>query len=430
MRNLTAAAALSACLSTSALAGGFYLQEQSPRAIGRAVAGEAAIADTPATIFFNPAGMTRLEGIQVYGGASLLDIEARQENQGTTRTVPGTPLIVPVAGGDGGNPFDDVVIVPSGYASAQITDRLWAGLGVGVPYGLSIVYDDDFFGRYDSLTSDLFTVNIQPSLAYKLTDNLSIGGGIDVQYADAELSNALPQLDPSLPDGLATLEGDDWSVSWNAGVLFEVGSTRFGLHYRADVDHELTGTSTSEGLLGPLEDSNRVRDARAPLTLPDILEAALVQEIGDNARVMGSVTWYDWSDFDSLLAFDLDTDVQILESPQGYDDTFGYSVGGEYDVSDALTVRAGYKFDETPTNELRTTRVPDGNRHWASAGLTYALSDSFYLDASYAHIFVDKVPVVREETAYRGTPAAVDVITRAEGTGNVDQIAIGIGARF
>src|SRR3546814_6053674 len=108
-------------------------------------------------------------------------------------------------------------------------------------------YDDGFFGRYDSIYTDLKTYNIQSSAAYRLNDNFSIGGGVDVQYVKATLTNALPQLSPLAPtDGFARLKGDDWTVGWNAGLFYTNGDTNVGVSYRSGVNHKVTGTQRSE----------------------------------------------------------------------------------------------------------------------------------------------------------------------------------------
>jgi long-chain fatty acid transport protein len=211
--NAARIAAATLALATATLAappcaaGGFYLQEQSPKSTGRANAGEAAAADGPETILFNPAGMTELEGTWVAAGVHLLDVKAAQADAGSRRSVPGGGVI-PVGGGDGGNPFNNPVPVPNGYASIQIDDRLWAGLAINAPFGLVVEYDDNFFGRYDSLRSELFTLNVQPSVAYKFSDSLSVGVGVNFQYVDAELTSALPQVSPLLTDGRSRLAGD------------------------------------------------------------------------------------------------------------------------------------------------------------------------------------------------------------------------------
>lgn len=416
-------------IAQPAFAGGFYLQEQSPKETGRALSGGAAAADDPSTIYFNPAAMTQLPGIQISGGGVALMANARQQQRGSFRTVPGLPVTVPVTGNDGGNPFDKLIPIPSGYASVQAGDRLWLGIGVNAPFGLKLDYDDGFFGRYDSLYTDLKTYNIQPSAALKLNDHLSVGGGVDVQYVRVTLTNALPNASPLQPDGLASVKGDDWSVGWNAGLFYTTGDTNFGVHYRSRMKHNLSGRYTVTGLLAPLAAGNADLPATAPLKLPDILTVSMAHWLTPKLRAMVTARWYNWSVF-----------KQIAIQPQGaprsvkeleYHDSYSVAAGADYVLSDALTLRAGAMFDRTPTNpQYLTTRVPDGDRTWLTAGATWNLSKALAINLSYAHTFVDKANIVRPDGYYAGTPAAITATTLAQTSGNADQVAASFTARF
>ena len=458
---LLSAAALASPLP--ALAGGFYLQEQSPKETGRALSGAGAAADDPSAIYFNPAAITELPGVQMSAGGVALMASAHQTNRGSSRTVPfGPPLLgsYPITGSSGGNPFDKVIPVPSFYLTGQITDRLWLGLGVNAPFGLKLNYDDGFFGRYDSLYTDLKTYNVQTSAAYKLDDHFSIGGGLDIQYVKATLTNSLPQLAPvqiiALPgtpavgstipgvgiagstipiagtvvtlfDGSAKLKGDDWSVGWNAGLFYTDGATNIGLSYRSGINHKLSGTQTISGLQGPLAGANSELAASAPVDLPDIVTVGFMHRLTPGLRAMISARWYNWSKFKGIAVTTL---AGISNKELDYRDSYSVSLGGEYDVSPALTLRAGTMFDRTPTNsQFLTTRVPDGDRAWLSGGATWNLSPAFALNLSYAHVFVEKANLIRTDNYYPA-PATVTVTTRSRVSGNADQIAASVTARF
>jgi long-chain fatty acid transport protein len=411
-----------------AVAGGFYLQEQSPKETGRALSGGAAAGDDPSTIYFNPAAMTELDGIQTSIGGVALMASAHQTNRGSSRTVPGLPVSVPVNGNDGGNPFESVIPIPSFYASAQVSDRLWVGLGVNAPFGLKLEYDDGFFGRYDSLYTDLKTYNIQPSAAYKLTDNLSIGGGIDVQYVKVTLTNALPQVSPLVTtDGFTELKGDDWSVGWNAGLFYTMGDTNFGVHYRSGISHKLKGTQTITGLAAPLSAANGEFAASAPLDLPDIVTVSMMHKLTPQLRAMITGKWYNWSRFKGI---EVTSATGTTNKELDYKDSYSVSVGGEYDVSPALTLRAGTMFDRSPTNpQYLTTRVPDGDRVWLTGGATYNISQAAALNISYAHTFVEKADIIRPDS-YFPAPATVTATTLAQTSGNADQVAASLTLRF
>ncbi|WP_336974625.1 OmpP1/FadL family transporter [Sphingobium aromaticiconvertens] len=418
-----------AALPMPALAGGFYLQEQSPKETGRALSGGAAAADDPSTIYFNPAAMTQLPGIQTSVGGIALMASAKQVNRGSTRTIPGVPTPVAINGGSGGNAFEKVIPIPSFYATGQVSDRLWVGIGVNAPFGLKLEYDDGYFGRYDSTYTDLKTYNIQPSAAYKLSDSLSIGGGVDVQYIKVTLINALPNVSPLLADGMVKVKGDDWSVGWNAGVFYTTGDTNFGLHYRSRMKHGLKGSYAVSGLLGPLAGGNATLDASAPLELPDIVTASMTHKLTPSLRAMITARWYNWSVFRNITIQPVGAATSVKELH--YRDTFSVGVGGEYDLNETLTLRAGTMFDRTPTNpQFLTTRVPDGDRAWLTAGATYNISPAFALNLSYAHTFVEKANIIRPDVYYGGTPAAITATTRATTIGNADQVAASLTARF
>ena len=424
-----AALLLAAATASPAFAGGFYLQEQSPTAVGRAFAGEAAIADNPATIFFNPAGMTHLPGAQIDLGAQVLDVTSHQTDLGSTRTFPGVPGTFPTGGGDGGNPFGKAIVVPAGYGSFQFAhSNVWVGLGVSAPFGLKVNYKDGFFGRYDSIRSSVITINIQPSVAWKISDNISVGAGFDFQRLSADLVSLLPNLGPGLPDGRLQISGQDTKFGWNAGVLVDFDSFRLGAHYRSHIDHDLSGTVAFSGLLGPLAARNGTIRGFAPISTPDIATVSGV--LGKQARLLGSVTWTKWSRF-NRIAVQNEAGVTFLDSEQQYRDTWSYAVGGEYDISPKVTLRGGTMYDETPTvDAFRTTRVPDGNRWWASAGATLRVSNWIALNASYAHVFVKSAIVDRTDPLFAGTPAVTSIRTFSRNTGNVDQLAGSVTFKF
>lgn len=429
MKTLPALAVTAIAAATTAQAGGFYLQEQSPLGLGRAFAGEAAAADSAATVYFNPAGMTQLAGNHVLAGVHLLLPDSRQQDRGSTRGLV-TGGSIPTGGGDGGNPFDSVVPIPSTYGSFQITDRLWFGLGLSSPFGLKVIYDDGWFGRYDSIKSDLFTINIQPSAAFKLTDALSIGVGFNGQYIDAELTNALPNLSPAQPDALLRIKGDDFSLGWNAGILYSAGTIRAGAHFRSGVSHRLQGALSFSGLLGPLAGLNGQSAGTAPIDLPDLATLGLVVGQGKRLRILSSATWYNWSSFDRIVVLNSDGE-ELLESPQNYRDTWGGAVAVEYDLNERLTIRAGTMYDETPTTDaFRTTRVPDGDRTWATAGLSWRLSETITADVSYAHVFVTSETINRSDPLFEGTPVETDLTIASRNSGNVDILGMALRASF
>jgi long-chain fatty acid transport protein len=406
-----------------ASAAGFYIKEQSVTGLGRAFAGESAMAEDASTIFFNPAGMTRLLGPEATAGAHLLVPRTDLENRGSSSSVrtPGGAVTRPIGGSDGGNPYDPTP-VPNAYFAYPLMDRdLWVGLGVSAPFGLANKYNADWFGRYDSIETDLLTIDIAPSVAYKVLDWVSIGGGIDIQYADAKLTNAI--FAGTGPDIISNVEGDDWAAGYNVGILFEpLPTTRVGIHYRSKIDHTLEGDVKLNRAGASLSNLPGTAD----LNLPDIIAVGFAHDVTPALTVMAEYNWYGWSTFKEIRVKRSGLADQVVT--QNYQDTFSVAVGAQYKVDDAWTVRGGFHYDETPTvNGFRSTRTPDGDRYWLSAGLSYDVSDSFTVDVAYTHVFIDDADI---NTSQTGAAAALSTNTRAMAEGSVDIFAAALRYKF
>ena len=406
-----------------ASAAGFYIKEQSVTGLGRAFAGESAMAEDASTIFFNPAGMTRLQGPEATAGAHLLVPRADLENRGSSSSVrtPAGTVTRPIGGSDGGNPYDPTP-VPNAYFAYPLMDRdLWVGLGVSAPFGLANKYNADWFGRYDSIETDLLTIDIAPSVAYKVLDWVSIGGGIDIQYADAKLTNAI--FAGTGPDIISNVEGDDWAVGYNVGILFEpLPTTRVGVHYRSKIDHTLEGDVKLNRAGASLSNLPGTAD----LDLPDIIAVGFAHDVTPALTVMAEYNWYGWSSFKEIRVKRSGLADQVVT--QNYQDTYSVAVGAQYKVNDAWTVRGGFQYDETPTVDgFRSTRTPDGDRYWVSAGLSYDVSDSFTVDVAYTHVFIDDADV---NTSQTGAAAALSTNTRAMAEGSVDIFAAALRYKF
>ncbi|HZH28720.1 MAG TPA: outer membrane protein transport protein [Azospirillaceae bacterium] len=415
---LAAAPAALALAAGSAHGAGFYIQEQSVTGLGRAFAGEQAIGEDASTVYFNPAAMTELKGAEVQGGVHLLVPRAKVKDRGSRLTVRGTNL-GPIGGNDGGNPYEPTP-VPNFHAALPLADgRLWLGFSATAPFGLASDYGQRWFGRYDSTETELKTYNFQPSIAYKLTDRLSVGGGIDIQYVDVTLESAIPLTRTA--DAIGRVEGDDLSAGINLGILYKpFDGTRVGLHYRSGVHHTIEGEQT---VTSPLAPTQR-RGGRAELDLPDIVALGLAQQVTPQLTLLGSVTWFNWSTFDEIFVnTGSPTDREVR---QNYVDTWAFSVGAQYKVTDAVTVRAGFQYDPTPTQDnFRTTRTPDGDRYWLAAGLTYSFG-RLSVDAAYAHIFVNSEDI----NLVRPGPTGLTAVYNAETENAVDIFSIALRYRF
>lgn len=313
---------------------------------------------------------------------------------------------------------------------------LWFGLAITPPFGLNLEYDKGWFGRYDSIHTKLVTIDIAPSFAYKINASWSIGGDIDIQYADVELTNALPNtltLGGPAPatDGFAKLTGNDWSLGFNVGILFDTKfGTRIGLHYRSGMSHTLKGDTTFEGLQGPLIAVNGKFGTSANVDLPPIVSFGIAHNLTPALTLLGEVQWFGWDTFDEIrIKFDNGSHTAVR--PQGFRDTFAVAVGVEYKWHKQWALRGGGRYDQTPTvDQFRNTSIPDSNQTWLSLGTTYNLSERLIIDAGYAHAFFEAADIALTQQAFPGTPASGTVTTKGRTHNHVDTLAVAIRYRF
>ena len=417
--------------SASATGAGFRLTEFSVKGMGSAFAGMTAGSDEAATIYWNPAGMTRLEGINVQAGAAYVDFRAEFRDQGSTQTLlahPGPPpsfVTVPSAGGS--DNASDSFIVPNGYLTVPLGSGFTAGIGVHVPFGLETEYRSNWVGRYHAIESSLTTVNINPSLAYRIDERWSVGIGISAQYVDATLSRALFT---GGADGLVKLEGDDWDVGFNLGILFEPNErTRVGLSYRSAIDHEVEGKRTISGVGFPVDGQV---GAEVPLELPPNLALGIRHQIDDRLTLMGDVTWTGWSSFDEMrVSFDDGSpdDVTVAD----WNDNWRFSLGLEYGFSGAWTFRSGVMYDQSPIPgpDRRTPRIPDSDRYWLSLGATWHPSSRLSIDFAYSHLFFDDAKLRNTiDLAPTVAPGAFTDTLVGKYANAVDALAVELSYRF
>jgi long-chain fatty acid transport protein len=393
-------AVLLALGTSNALASSFALIEQSVSGMGTAYAVGSSGIDDASTVYFNPAGMSRLHGSHLSGGLQIVDLNTDFKGSGEIANTE-TPLDGEPIDGKKKLNLDTTEFVPSGYISHQYSDKVWFGLGVNAPFGLKTDYDNKkWVGRYHAIKSELLTININPSMAFKINDNATIGFGVSAMYADGELTNAadvglgaaaaggpLPGWTPgsSTFDSHVKLTADDWGYGFNAGLLLEpTQNTRIGLHYRSEIKLKLDGHAK---VTGPVVKGRQ--DAKLDITMPDTVSLSGHYDLGKRWGLMGDVTWTQWSDIDRL-------NIKLQDGSRSvavwdYDDSWRYAIGTEFKPSRTWTFRTGIALDETPVpnDSLRSPRVPDEDRTWLTLGMTYRHSPNLSFDFGYAHIFVD-----------------------------------------
>jgi long-chain fatty acid transport protein len=408
-------------------ASGFALVEQSVKQVGNAVSGGSSAAEDATTIFFNPAGMTRLKGRHVVIGGHIISPSSKFSGSASTNPLLGGAAI---SGSDGGEAGSNA-LVPSFYYAQALNERLRFGVGVGAPFGLSTEYDSDWIGRYHAIKSKVMTLNINPSVAYKVNDRLSLGAGFNMMRATAELSNAmdysavcLASLDPAScaalglaspgstsSDGHFSVEGDDWGYGFNLGLLYEVNQqTRIGAAYRSKVKQEVeveadftapAGIAVPAAFAAVLADS----DASATVDLPASLSLSVTTAVDPQWELMANITWTQWSCFDELrIEFDNPLKADSVQ-PENWDDTYMFSVGFNYRHNADWTFRGGIAYDQTPIPgvEYRTPRIPGNDRKWIAGGFTYTATPAITVDFALAHLFVSDTDIDATDESFGHT---------------------------
>ncbi len=393
LTSLAVAAALGG-LASSAVAGGFGIGTQSGSGTGNAFAGGAAAADDASVAWYNPAGMMLLpSGKQIAGALHMLRPSFKFQNQGSTGAfaAPGTG-----DGGDGGS----WAVVPNAFFTMDVNPQWRFGLALNAPFGLKTEYDNGWRGQLTALKSEVKSVNINPSVAFKASDTVSIGAGFSVQRLEAELTNFAGAA------GIANVSADDIGYGFNLGLLAQATpSTRIGATYRSSIKYELEGTAVFSGLAA------LNGGIRADLRVPDSASISVFHILNPKWELMGDLTWTKWSTVQQL------TVIRTTASAGGavgstltslafqWSDTWRFGVGANYKMNDQMKLRFGVAYDKTPTKDAtRTPRLPDQDRTWIAAGVQYRVSKAGVLDLGYAHEFIRDA---RVNVAVTGVPGAL-----------------------
>ena len=431
MGGIALTTALLAGVAAPAMAGSFYVQEQSTRGQGRANAGVGADKGVQ-SLWWNPAAIAGTQR-EVYTGMHGLILDSSVDNRGSTLTynvpVAGVGVVSRTYPVNGDPHVHDVVesgIVPNFAISTPIGDRFNVGLAVQAPYNFTTKYLADDFARYDALTSELRSANVSLVAAAKVTDWLDIGAGFDAQYAKATLSSSLPNLPtvagvaplvliPAATDGRNQLEGDGWNYGWNAGAQMHFGKLDLGLSYRSEIKHELDGTVNISGLTGVLAGANVSADGTAKFTTPWYATLSARYAVNDRLTLNAQVNQIGWSKFDAIRVNYGATGASTIV--QDYDDVTTGAVGFDYKIDPTMTFRAGVGYDPTPTpDDHRTARIPDGDRWLYAAGLSKTMG-SMTFDGAVTYIDIDTAAINDTRDVYGNGLVVSNLRGEAKGNG-------------
>jgi long-chain fatty acid transport protein len=422
-------ALLAVAFSGAASASGFALWEQNASGLGNAFAGSAAVAENASTIYFNPAGMTKLQAREFSVGGNIITTSFKFQDGGSRVGA----FQLAGDGGDGGG----TSFVPNGYLSWQVAPDWYVGLGIGAPYGNVVEYDAPWQGSGHSNSFEIKTYNINPSVAWRANEWLSLGAGVSWQRMTANYKAAVgiggltPAQTAAIAASTKELDADDDSWNWNIGALFTVApQTRIGVSYRSTTKYTLEGNIS---VTGPSPTINLAGSsgAKTEVKLPDLFILSIVQGIGDQWEILGDVSWMGWSSIQELdivrtspsLTSPAGSTAQILETK--FKDTWRFAVGANYKMNQDIKFRAGIAYDNSPVPnaEYRITSLPDNDRTWLTAGVQWKPTPTSALDVGAAYIWVKDAPINNPGWARANPPQGLL-------KGNYDDYSWLIGAQY
>ena len=422
------AAATAALVSSQhALAAGFAVSAQSAYGMGNAYAGNAAVASDASTVLTNPAGIFELDGPVFGGSVSITSTGVDYENRGSlTNELLGAG---PVSGRESVS-LSSNSPAPSLYYARQLNDQWALGFGFNVPFATTSSYDDDWVGRYHAVDTEVRAFDFNPTVAYRINDKVSIGGGISVQFASANLTSKLDtgavcfqaaaasDADPLTQAACANngvtpntvsadsdieLDGTGTAVTFNLGALFKPREgTKIGVAYRHGSQHKLKGDATFDlhpFVQGVFDQSSNPLFSETGTTisadLPATFDVSLAQSVNDKLELLGTLKWTQWSVFDQLTS-DFDNPAQDTAAITfNWEDAIMFSTGLNYQVNNKFTLRAGFAFDQepVPSPTFRSPRGAANDRYWYSIGGSYQFSKKLSGHFAVTHIEMDQAAI-------------------------------------
>lgn len=410
MRTLISTAVASFMISQVSYAAGFSLYgESNGAAIGNVAAGIAAEGADASIGWYNPAGLVLIHDQQaVFGGVGIFP-SSKLTGTSTFTTQPIPPLSPYVQNFTDLNGKKDA-FVPSFHYALPLGPRATAGISMVSPFGLATDWNELSPVRYSATFTELLTTTVSPEIGGLLTDNFSIGAGIDIQYARVKFNSMLGSPAQAnfatgnaiFLDSYSYNKGKSYGVGFHAGVLgmFNDNHTRIGLNYQSKIRHRFQGYSRLTGQLaaptGTLNHnavfwSNNLTSNN--INMPDLVTLSGYQDINEKLAILGSVVYTGWSSLKTIqlnnVAASVNGSPGIVNSisEQDYKNTWRFSVGANYYVMEPLMLRAGIGYDQTPTIDAqRDVRLPDASRWTYAIGGRYDVYPNMSVDLGYSYL--------------------------------------------
>ena len=357
-------------------AGGLLALEVGVTRNGTAGAGSAAYASDASTVFYNPAGMARLERAEIVIGANLILSEVEfGPDVGTN--IPGG------SGGDAGS----FAPAPASFYARPLTEDFAVGVGLGGLFAGSVEYDGGWSGRFFATEVSATALGVSVGGSYRVTDRLSVGANVILGYMILDMELRLPSLLPSRPEGEVELDGDDFEPGFQVGLLYELSDrTRIGLNYTSEIEFDLSGDIDVDNPPLPLL-ARGVTEAEIGTDFLVVQHAmlSLYHELGD-VTLLVDLGWDDWSDFKYTTL--VGSGGRQLSIPRHWEDTWHVGLGFEYSLNERWLLQAGTSYDSSPVDDVESG-FPDlpVDRQWRFAlGAVYDWSDETRVGVSYTYL--------------------------------------------
>lgn len=401
-------------------AGGFQLKETTADGVATSFAGQAAKGYDASTVWNNPAGMMLLKGSQLYSTNSLvMPYSSFTGSASLSTTAAPHTVIAPIRGTTGGDAIGDG-LVGGFYGVYDFSPDVKLGLAVVSPFGLRSKYPDSWVGRYQALDSALANFQVQPTIAFRVSQALSIGVGLDISYTTANLGtmNGNPLTGANI--GRFGVKGNSTDVGYNIGLLYEFSpTTRVGVDYRSRIHASLDGDATQNGV--------KVTTGNAKITLPDVVSVGFYHDLTPDLTLLAEAEWTHWSLFKQLRVDFVGLPSSV--TTENWRDGWFFSLGANYKIMPATTLQFGVGYEIGPvTDTYRTARIPDTDRIWTSIGAAYEFAPNHKINLAYAHLFGVGSGSIDHLTAT--TTPGVSLETKGSYSGHADIVSVGYQYKF
>ncbi|MDD9195529.1 outer membrane protein transport protein [Aliivibrio sp. S3MY1] len=426
---------LGSVASTNSMAAGFQLAEYSATGLGRAYAGEAAMADGADTQWRNMAMLTYLEGTQISVGAIYVD-----PNVDVNGYVDGSKSLTQKSGHTSSEDFAHSAVIPNFYLSHRVNEKLALGVALGTNYGMETELDNNFAASHFGNTASIITKELNLNIAYQVMPQLSVGGGVRYVMGEGHFGATTPQdftlkkMPIKKGTTLKYMEGTDEALGWQVGTAWQVNDfNRIGFTYKSEVKLELEGHAKGVGFI-PVSAliPDLTKQGSMALTMPATAELASFHQLTDTVAIHASVNWTDWSSFEKLEADFHDGKTPTMVKEEHWEDNYRIALGGTYQLNQKVTLRSGIAYDTSAVSDKnRTITIPETDRTWLSIGAGYEWSQNLSLDAGFTYIIAKDAPIT-ESRGYGSDNEAQGIAGSFNGetTGSIWLLGVQANYRF